>query len=269
MTDQPPEPPRADNAQERAEPGYLGRDDNGPIYLAPEGPDDQPGPWHGPARMGAAMAAAGAPWWPEADNTRQRASIDGGSIVPGSGPKGLWHTTETDTWPAYASGYWPHVTVSWSAGRFLARGHVRHDRAARALRNLDGGCQTNRTGVKQVEIVTRADVVDEAGLPAVAEEGLGRYAQWCRVEWGVLLECRVRFIPYPASFGPANGVRLTCAEWWPYAGWCGHMHAAENVHGDPGRLDWLPILRPATSPPGPPPEPPPPPPTGWRVLDND
>lgn len=269
MTDQPPGPPPTDVMAEATEPGYLGRDDHGPIYLVPEGPDDQPGPWHGPARMGAAMAAAGAPWWPGANNTIQRAGVDGGSIVAGSGSKGLWHTTETDTWPSYSSGFWPQLTVSWSSGRFIARGHVRHDRAARALRNEPGGCQTNRTGVKQVEIVTRADIVDVVGLPAVAEDGLGRYAQWCRAEWGVPLECRVRFITYPSSFGPANGVRLTCAEWWPLVGWCGHMHVPENVHGDPGQLNPAAILRLAPPPPPPPPPEPPPPPTGWRVLSPD
>jgi|GEM_PF-1704591 len=194
---------------------------------------------------------------------------DGGSILDGYGERGLWHTTETDTWPSYSSGFWPQLTVSWSSGRFIARGHVRHDRAARALRNEPGGCQTNRTGVKQVEIVTRADIVDVVGLPAVAEDGLGRYAQWCRAEWGVPLECRVRFITYPSSFGPANGVRLTCAEWWPLVGWCGHMHVPENVHGDPGQLNPAAILRLAPPPPPPPPPEPPPPPTGWRVLSPD
>jgi hypothetical protein len=221
-----------DEAATRREDGLVGWDGHGPIFAAPE-----------PAVISRLLAAAdGNPWWPRAGRS-QLAPADGGSILDGYGPKGLWHTTETSGWPGYATGFFPHLTVGLVDGRFSARQHIPFNRAARALRNESGGVQTNRTGVKQVEIIARADTVDVSGLPAALEDGLAEWAAWLKAEWGVPMTCSVTFKEYPASYGKANGVRLSGSAWESYAGWCGHQHAPENDHGDPGRLDWHRILR--------------------------
>lgn len=214
------------------EDGYTGWDENGPIFAAPE-PEVV-------SRL--LMAADGTPWWPRAGRS-QLAPVDGGSILDGYAPKGLWHTTETSSWPSYSTNSFPHMTVGLVDGRFVARQHIPFTRAARALRNDDGGPQTNRSGVKQVEIITRADIVDTQGLPAALEDGLADWAVWLKAEWGIPLTCTVTFKPYPASYGLSNGVRLSGAAWERYTGWLGHQHAPENSHGDPGALDWRRILR--------------------------
>lgn len=216
----------------RAEPGFIGLDQNGAIFAAAE---DLPA-----GRM--AAAAEGPAWWPRADNRIQRAPEDGGSILDGYGERGLWHTTETDGWPGYGSGYFPHLTVSAASGRFVARQHIGFTRAGRALRNESGGVQTNRLTRCQVEIVTRADIVDTRGLDPAMVDGLADLAEWLRANWGVPKTCGVTFKPYPSSYGKGNGVRLSPGAWERYAGWLGHQHAPENDHGDPGALDWRPIL---------------------------
>jgi hypothetical protein len=216
----------------RHEHGFIGLDQNGPIFAAPE---------ITPAgRM--AAAADGPGWWPRASRN-QLAPEDGGSILDGYPEKGLLHTTETATWPGYGSGYFPHLTVMVGPGeRFYARQHIPFTRAGRALRNEPGGVQTNRVTRCQVEIVTRADVVDTYGLHPAMVDGLADLAEWLRVNWGVPRTCSVTFKPYPSSYGKGNGVRLSPSAWERYAGWLGHQHAPENDHGDPGALDWRPIL---------------------------
>jgi hypothetical protein len=211
----------------RAEPGFVGWTDNGPIFRAPA--------------ADFALIGEGPLFWPRADERIQRAATDGGSMLGGP-PKGLWHTTETSTWPGYSTGSFPHLTVMVTEGeRFTARQHIPFTRAARALRNESGGVQTNRITRCQVEIVTRADVVDTHGLHPAMEDGLASLAEWLEANWGVPRVCMVRFLTYPESFGD-NGVRLRGAAWEHYTGWLGHQHADENDHGDPGALNWRPIL---------------------------
>lgn len=217
----------------RREPGHIGWDQNGPIFAAPD-----------EFRAGLLAAAADGPaWWPRA-NRDQPAPEDGGSILDGYGERGLWHTTETDGWPGYGSGYFPHLTVAVVSGRFVARQHIPFTRAGRALRNESGGVQTNRVTRCQVEIVTRADIVDTRGLDPAMVDGLADLAAWLEQQWGIPRTCTVTFKPYPASYGKGNGVRLSFAAWERYKGWLGHQHAPENDHGDPGALDWRPILQP-------------------------
>jgi hypothetical protein len=212
----------------RTEPGFIGWSDNGPIFAAPS--------------ADFALVGEGPPYWPRADERIQRANTDGGSMLDGPG-KGLWHSTETDGWPGYATGSFPHLTVHVEGGRFVARQHIPFTRAARALRNESGGVQTNRITRCQVEIVDRADLIDMHGLKPPIEDGLADLAQWLEAEWGVPRVCTVQFLTYPESFGDSP-VRLGPAAWERYTGWLGHMHAAENDHGDPGALDWRPILLP-------------------------
>jgi hypothetical protein len=159
---------------------------------------------------------------PEADRSHP-AWTDGGSIMGGK-PKLLWHDTETSGLPSYSSGSFPHFTVDPQSGHIWQ--HIPVNRAARALKNVDGGCQTNRWNVIQVEIIGWVNKIPY-------HSALGRLAAWARTEHGVPPSCGVKRLPYDASYG-STSVRLSCTEWDGYAGHLYHMSAPENDHGDPG-----------------------------------
>lgn len=165
----------------------------------------------------------GDPWYPGADRSRP-ASSDGGSILGGK-PKLLWHDTESSGLPSYSSGSFPHFTVDPGTGHVWQ--HIPVNRAARALKNLDGGCQTNRWRVIQVEIIGFVNKVPY-------HSALGKLAAWAKTEHGVPATCGVGLLAYDASYGDTS-VRLSCAEWDGYSGHCYHMSAPENDHGDPGK----------------------------------
>jgi hypothetical protein len=46
---------------------------------------------------------------------------------------------------------------------------------------------------------------------------------------------------YPSSYG-ATSARMSFAEWNAFKGICGHLHAPENSHGDPGAIPFAKIL---------------------------
>lgn len=159
-------------------------------------------------------------WFPGADLSR-KAPVDGGSIVGGK-PKCLWHDTETSGLPSYSTGYFPNMTILGDK----PYQHIPANRASRALRNLDGGVQTNRWNVFQIEIV---GWVNKITFRSIYRD----VAQWLKEVRGCPLTCTVDWLSYDASFG-ASRVRLSGTQWLNYSGHLGHMHAAENAHGDPG-----------------------------------
>jgi hypothetical protein len=161
-------------------------------------------------------------WYPGADRSKP-AWTDGGSILGGK-PKLLWHDTETTGLPSYSSGSFPHFTVDPTSGHIWQ--HIPVNRAARALKNLDGGCQTNRWRVIQVEVIGYVNTVPY-------HPALGQLAAWAHTEHGVPATCGVKRLPYDASYGQTS-VRLSCAEWDTYSGHLYHLSAPENDHGDPG-----------------------------------
>lgn len=162
-------------------------------------------------------------------------------------PKGVIHTTESSGWPSYDG--WtihPHATVKPIPGKGVeGRQHVPFSRASFSLRNEPGGVQTNTDYAFQFELIGTSE-----------KGGPGYY--WPGADDVVLLDLyrkviaplsAARSIPlkarpfqaYPASYGPASGtnnVRMPGATWDAYAGWCGHQHVPENVHGDPGAFPW-------------------------------
>jgi hypothetical protein len=165
----------------------------------------------------------GEAWYPGADRSRP-ASSDGGSILGGK-PKLLWHDTESSGLPSYSSGSFPHFTLDPESGKVWQ--HIPANRAARALRNPEGGCQTNRWNVLQVELIGYVN-----RIPYHA--AMGELAAWALREWNVPPSCGVGLLAYDASYGNTS-VRLSCAEWDGYSGHCYHMSAPENDHGDPGK----------------------------------
>src|SRR5215218_1875635 len=160
-------------------------------------------------------------WFPGADLSR-KASVDGGSILGGR-PKCLWHDTETMGLPSYSTGYFPNMTICGST----PYQHIPADRAARALRNPDGGVQTNRWNVFQIEVCGYANRVQYVRV-------MRDVAQWLKEARGCPLVCTVDTLPYPQSYGNTS-VRLSGSAWSDYTGHLFHMSAPENDHGDPGR----------------------------------
>jgi hypothetical protein len=167
-------------------------------------------------------------WFPGA-RLNQLAPVDGGSILGGR-PKMLWHKTVTSGFPSYSTNFWPHFTLHPGTGE--VRQHIPANRASRALRNLDGGVQTNRWNCLQVEVVGPVD--DGDFHPVMADLAL-----WAHDRCGVPLTTSVDWRrPYnngqaPSSYGSWPG-RLTGSEWSDYIGHLAHMHCPENVHGDTG-----------------------------------
>jgi hypothetical protein len=129
-------------------------------------------------------------------------------------------------------GNWPNGTLARSAGVWRLFQHIPANRSSLSLRNLDGGVQTNRDNVFQVEIACRAEEVDS--LPGEALEELARVLVWVHRVRGVPLDSTVRWVAYPRSYGSDAAQRLSGPAWDAYSGVLGHQHAPENDHGDPG-----------------------------------
>lgn len=168
----------------------------------------------------------------------------GGSYT--SGPwKVVLHTTETRGVPGYSNGYAaPHLTY-WSKHRIFYQ-HTDLEVAARALRNLRGGVQTNRDKAIQLEIVcyshkpTADRVTNGIWVADLTGEQLGdirRFMWWCHIEFGVPWTWPGK---QAGSYAEANapGFRMQPEVWDSYAGFVGHQHVPENTHWDPGLLDW-------------------------------
>ncbi|HZC99629.1 MAG TPA: hypothetical protein VFA46_05400 [Actinomycetes bacterium] len=176
-------------------------------------------------------------WYPKASRSAV-APVNGGSFVGGA-HKGLLHTTEGSTASGAISsyrqsGFWPHFTASYEGGTFRIWQHIPINRAARALANLAGGAQTNRANVIQIELVGFA--TNPPSAPRYLA-GIAEWMRWVEANFAVPRRSTVRFKAYPASYGRNNGVRLSASAWTGYGGWLGHMHAPENLHGDPGAIN--------------------------------
>lgn len=168
----------------------------------------------------------------------------------------LWHSTEGRSLPTYGGGASaPNLTAvpDFNAQKLRWFQHHDIDVSSRALVNEAGGVQTNTLNVVQVEIVGTCDPATHAKwgasqhlympeLPDWAIRDLAEFAEWMHDHHGVPLTSDVAFRPYPASYGRLNNVRMPQGVWNNYKGHCGHQHAPENLHGDPGALPMRDIL---------------------------
>lgn len=140
------------------------------------------------------------------------------------------HTTEGSTAAGAFNAYRkkdaaPHFTVD----DFKIYQHTDTAIAARALKNLDGGPQTNRHSALQIEVVGFAHLPKRiASLQNVA-----RLCRWIEAEYGVPLEWPSGY-PKQAVNGrdPGNHHR-DVATWVSRGGHYGHSHVPENSHWDP------------------------------------
>lgn len=155
---------------------------------------------------------------------------------------GLFHTTEGMGWPGYAGGgQAPHDTVRAIPGKgIIVRRHYPYTHFAKALANTSIPGETNRRGVIQVELIGTCDPkhkgdknwyywpdADDVVLKALAD-----YYRPIFTAYGIPLKSPT-FLPYPKSYG-ATSVRMSPQTFASWSGICGHQHAPENTHGDPG-----------------------------------
>jgi LysM repeat protein len=180
----------------------------------------------------------------------------------------VWHSAECLVLPGYGNGgSAPNFTAvpDFAKKKLTWFQHFDFDVSSRALRNNEGGVETNTLNVVQVELVGTCDpeqhakwkVAKEAhlytaALPAWAIRDLAAFARWAAVHHKVPLTAAKTWKPYDASFGAGNGVRMSAAQWTSFMGHCGHMHVPENTHGDPGAFPMASIIalakRPAAGP---------------------
>ncbi|MFH8805248.1 hypothetical protein ACH4F6_37860 [Streptomyces sp. NPDC017936] len=167
------------------------------------------------------------------------------------------HTTEGATLPGYGGGASaPTLTAvpDFAAKRLRWYQHFGIDTSARALLNLPGGVETNTANVCQVELVGTCDPATharwaKAGIahiywpeaPEWALQGVADFLRWMNAEHGVPLTGPSQWPAYPSSYG-ATSARLTFSQWRTFTGVCGHMHVPENLHGDPGSIDFARLL---------------------------
>lgn len=161
------------------------------------------------------------------------------------------HTTEGPTLPTYNGGAEaPNLTAvpDFAARKLRWYQHFDIDRSSRALVNLTGGVETNTLNVCQVELVGTCDPHTHAAwggvehiywpeAPDWALAELAVFLRWMHAEHGVPLSGPKAWPAYPSSYG-ATSARMTAAEWTAFKGICGHLHVVENVHGDPGAIDF-------------------------------
>ena len=185
-------------------------------------------------------------------------TIPGNSAGPHKAPvtKFLLHTTEGTSVEGAVAAYrannsWPHLTVDARKGRGQRICyHLSYDVAARSLRNLSGGVETNTAGVIQIECVGTA--TDPNGIDW-AWIGANIVGPICR-ELGIPIVSSVEWVAYPASYGQNARQRLSGSAWLAYQGVLGHEHCPENDHGDPGAIPIQALLNAAAPPPVPVPQ---------------
>lgn len=168
-----------------------------------------------------------------------------GLSVTAGRPKVVIHTTESGPGSFNAIRSMWRGSGNWGRGlpHFLAEG-ARYVQllplnvAAYTLQNRAGGADTNRSGPAiQVEIIgyARNDFTDTE---------VNALGWWLAdlVRAGVALD----LAQHPRFYGEGDGIvlasesspiRMSAAAWTNFNGFCGHQHAAENSHWDPGRLD--------------------------------
>jgi hypothetical protein len=182
------------------------------------------------------------------------------------------HTTEGRTLPDYGGGaVAPTLTAvpDFAAKKLRWYQHFNIDISARALVNAPGGVETNTLNVCQVELVGTCDPATRAEwtragkrqdvdfiywpeAPEWALVELAVFLRWMHAEHGVPLTGPSKWPAYPTSYASSAGQRMSFEQWNAFSGVCGHMHVPENVHGDPGAIDFdhlLALAKGTTTPP--------------------
>lgn len=118
----------------------------------------------------------------------------------------------------------PHFTVD--ASKIYQ--HIDTDTAARSLRNVKGGVQTNRDRALQIEVVGFAGKTKNKATM----KNLARLCRWLEQTHDVPLVWPAG-LPKPAKNGKDPGGHLRSTDAWAKGGHFGHCHVPENTHWDP------------------------------------
>lgn len=188
-------------------------------------------------------------WW--LDWAKRNPGLSSGSYTEGRW-KLLVHTTESSTFTPRRGSYfghsgYPHLTNERDGTMWQ---HVDLDVAARALKNLRGGVQTNRSRVIQVENVAYAKDGNNA-LAGPQIDNLQRLTLEMRDRNGMEMVA----LPAGTIAGSARASapqRMSATQWRTFSGIVGHRHAPENDHWDPGAFDLSRLLPDSTATPTPP-----------------
>lgn len=119
----------------------------------------------------------------------------------------------------------PHFTVD---GRGVTQ-HIDTAKAARALRNADGGVHTNRDSAVQIELVGFAG----ARKNAAAMRNLARLCRWLETTHTIPRDWPNGRPKPPRNGGDPGGHNRNAAIWDSKSGHYGHCHVPENTHWDP------------------------------------
>jgi hypothetical protein len=193
-------------------------------------------------------------WYPGGVDDRAPEGL-WGTHAPGYAPKVVLHTTEgglgvytPDTRRGaarryYGHTFWPNYTLARHGrdGPWRIFNHIPAGRSAQALENRTGGVETNRANVSQVEIAWKAGEIASLPSEALAElAGCSPGSTGCG-------GCRWRpgcgGWPIRRLTGWVRGSGCPGRRGVAYGGVCGHEHAAENAHGDPGAFPIDVLLR--------------------------
>ncbi|MFE9441090.1 peptidoglycan-binding protein [Streptomyces sp. NPDC006602] len=169
------------------------------------------------------------------------------------------HTTEGRSLPGYGGGSSaPNLTAvpDLAAKKLKWYQHFDIESSSRALVNKALGVETNTLNVCQVELVGTCDpkthtkwkAAGQAHIywpdaPDWALREVARFLAWMHEEHGVALSGPKAWPAYPTSYADGGDQRMSFAEWKGFKGICGHMHVPENVHGDPGAIDFARVVK--------------------------
>ena len=140
------------------------------------------------------------------------------------------HTTEGSTAAGAMAAYRsnrsdPHFTVD----NTTIYQHINTNNAARSLRNLSGGVQTNRDSAIQIEVVAFAGRSKDRGTL----ENVARLCRWIERTYDIPQVWPNGF-PRPARDGrDPGGHNRNARNWNDEGGHYGHCHVPENTHWDP------------------------------------
>ncbi len=166
------------------------------------------------------------------------------------------HTTEGTSLPNYGGGSSaPNFTAvpDFANKKLKWYQHFDFDTSSRALVNLSGGVQTNTNNVVQVELVGTCDPATHKkwgsakhiywpDAPEWALDEVAKFIAWANKNHNVPLSGPDKWAAYPSSYANGAGQRMSGSAWDKFKGICGHQHVPENVHGDPGSLDFKTLL---------------------------
>lgn len=178
-------------------------------------------------------------WLPEGHNWNlhiEHAQLEDAGQFTGGGNKWLWHTTESN-WDSVDAMFGvlrdkraaPHFVIGGRPGitHPVVIQMLPLNRAGRALANNPDGFDTNRADVIQVEICWRA------GLAAdLREWHYKAFANLVRLTNITVPDDRE--VPRVLARRFANTTRFTDEAFVRVEGHCGHLHAPDNTHWDPG-----------------------------------